>query len=117
MSYSSGGAFTVYGGTSPETWDQVRELVRKEIDSLINDGLHEGELEKVKRNLMGGMVLGLEGMNARMSRMARNEMIFGREIPIEEVMKNIEAVTEQQVRDMAANILREDSVSITTIAP
>jgi len=117
MNYSAGGAFTIYGGTSLKTWEQVQQLVREEIAKLIDAGLEDGELDRNKRNISGHIVLALEGMSARMNRMARNELIFGREITVEETLKKLNAVTEQQIRDMAADILTEDKLSTTAIGP
>lgn len=117
LNYSAGGAFTVYGGTGQQTWEQVQELVRSEIDKLIADGLLDGELERAKRCISGHIVLALEGMNSRMTRIARNELIFGRDIPIDETLAKLEAVTEAQVRDLAARTLGEDQVSTTAIGP
>lgn len=117
MNYSAGGAFTIYGGTSLKTWAQVQELVRTEIDKLIHTGLEDGELERNKKNLSGHIVLALEGMSARMNRMARNELIFGREITVEETLQKLNAVTEKQVRDMAADILAEEKISTTAFGP
>lgn len=117
MNYSAGGAFTIYGGTSLKTWEQVQQLVREEIAKLIEAGLEDGELDRNKRNISGHIVLALEGMSARMNRMARNELIFGREITVEETLQKLNAVTERQIRDMAADILTEDKLSTTAIGP
>ena len=117
LNYEAGGAFTIYGGTSPKTWGQVQELVGTEVSKLIDVGLEDGELERTKRNLSGHLVLALEGMNSRMNRMARNELIFGREVPVEEVLANLEAVTEGQIRDMAKEILDPAKMSTTAIGP
>lgn len=117
MNYSAGGAFTIYGGTSLKTWEQVQQLVREEIAKLIEAGLEDGELDRNKRNISGHIVLALEGMSARMNRMARNELIFGREITVEETLQRLNAVTEKQIRDMAADILTEDKLSTTAIGP
>lgn len=117
MNYSAGGAFTIYGGTSLKTWEQVQQLVREEIAKLIDAGLEDGELDRNKRNISGHIVLALEGMSARMNRMARNELIFGREITVEETLQKLNAVTEKQIRDMAADILTEDKLSTTAIGP
>ncbi len=117
LNYSAGGAFTIYGGTSRKTWDDVQALVRTEIQRLIHDGLETGELERTQRNLSGHLVLALEGMSARMTRMSRNELIFGRDIPVEESVAKLGAVTEAQVRELAESMLSESNMSTTAIGP
>jgi len=117
LNYGSGGAFTVYGGCGEENWPLVQELVRTEFDKVMKDGLDAGELERAKRNLSGNMVLGLEGMSGRMMRMSRNELHHGREIPIEETLAKLDAVTNSDIMELANRLLGADLVSTTAIGP
>lgn len=117
LNYTAGGAFTVYGGTSPENWPLVQELVRQEFDRVIQDGLSEGEIERTKKHLEGHMVLGLEGMSGRMMRMSRNELTHGRQIPVEETLAKIAAVDNAKVIEFATRYLDENRVSTTAIGP
>lgn len=117
LAYSAGGAFTVYGGTSPTTWEQVRELVRQEFDRVMQDGLDPDEMDRTKRHLSGNLVLALEGMSSRMMRMSRNELNHGRQIPIDETLAKIDAVTNDQVIEHARSILAQELVSTTAIGP
>ncbi len=117
LTYGAGGAFTVYGGTGRQTWDQVQELARIEFDKAMADGLDEDELERTKRNICGNIVLALEGMSARMMRNAKSEMHYGREVPVEETVAKIEAVTNDAVVSLARRILPVDEISVTAIGP
>jgi len=117
LAYGAGGAFTVYGGTSPEKWPKVQELVRKEFDQVIESGLDEDELIRVKKQLEGHIVLALESMSSRMMRQAKNELHHGRDIPVEETVDKIRAVTSDKIRTLAARILDPASVSTTAIGP
>jgi predicted Zn-dependent peptidase len=117
LTYSAGGAYTVYGGTSMQHWPLVQELVRKEFDSVISNGLEAEELERVKRNISGNIVLALEGMSSRMMRMAKNELHHGRDIPIDETIAKINGVSNDEVARLAGTILPESRVNITAIGP
>ncbi len=115
LSYGAGGAFTVYGGTSPENWPLVQELVRTEFDKVIKDGIGLEELERTKRHLKGNMVLALEGMSSRMMRMSKNELHHGREIPLEETIAKLDAVSADDIYRLAGKILPESLISTTAI--
>ena len=117
LTYTSGGAFTVYGGTGKATWQQVQDVVRQEFDKLMKDGVPEDELSRIKRNLSGSLALSLEGMNSRMIRMAKNEFNFGRDIPLEETLAKINAVTTQGVTEFARKILQIEKMRTTAIGP
>ena len=117
LSYASGGAFTVYGGTSPEHWEEVQQVTREQFDLVCKDGLDEDELHRTKRLLAGSMVLGLEGMNSRMMRMSRNELHHQRQIPVEETLERLNAVTCSDIQALAQRLLKPELVSITAIGP
>jgi predicted Zn-dependent peptidase len=80
-------------------------------------GLDSDEMERTKRHISGNLVLALEGMSSRMMRMSRNELNHGREIPVEETLSRIEAVTNDDVVSLASRILTADLVSTTAIGP
>lgn len=117
LSYTAGGAYTVYGGTGPKTWEQVQDLTNKEFKKVVKDGFDAGEIDRTKRNLRGHLVMGLEGMSGRMMRMSRNELFHGREIPIEETIGKIEAVTNEKIVGLAQRILDPEKINITAIGP
>jgi predicted Zn-dependent peptidase len=117
LNYGAGGAFTVYGGTSPDNWPQVQELARIEFDKVMKAGLEPDELARTKRHLSGNIVLALEGMSSRMMRMSRNELNHRREIPLEETLAKIEAVTNEQILTLANRILPQSEISTTAIGP
>ncbi|MBS1702390.1 MAG: insulinase family protein [Armatimonadetes bacterium] len=117
LTYGSGGAYTVYGGTSEDNWEEVKQIVRTEFDKVMSDGLEAEELERVKRSLAGNLVLALEGMSSRMMRMSRSELNYQREITVEESLERLNKVTNDQVRELANRILSPDLVSTTAIGP
>jgi predicted Zn-dependent peptidase len=117
LSYAAGGAYTVYGGTSPKHWEKVQELIREEFDKVIDTGFGQEELDRTKRNISGSIVLALEGMSSRMMRMSKNELHHHREIPIEETIGKVNAVTNKAVQDLAKRVLDPDKVSTTAIGP
>ncbi|MBI5706311.1 MAG: insulinase family protein [Armatimonadetes bacterium] len=117
LTYSAGGAYTVYGGTGAQTWGQVQELVRTEFDKVMADGLEADELERTKRNICGSIVLALEGMSSRMMRMAKNELVYGRQIPVDETVAKVNAVTNEDVTTLARRVLDAANMSTTAIGP
>ncbi len=101
LGYSAGGAFTVYGGTGPQHWDLVQELDRAEFDKIMAEGCDADELDRTKRHISGSIVVALESMSSRMIRMSRNELIHRRDIPVEETLQKIDAVTNDALVELA----------------
>ena len=117
LNYEAGGAFTVTGGTSDEAWPLVQKLVREEFDKLINGEIENDEIEKIKSNICGQLVLSLEGMSAQMMRATRHELHYNKTIPVEESLANVRAVSKDRIVDIANRLLTPDKINTTAIGP
>ena len=95
------GYFAVYAGTNPEWVDEVIEVTLGEIKQVAREGLDRSELARAKSQLKGNMLLGMESTDSRMNRLARNEIYFRRDIPLEELAAEIDKVTHDQVVELA----------------
>jgi predicted Zn-dependent peptidase len=105
-SYSDAGHLTVYAGTSRESVDEVLRLVVAEFAHLVDDGLPEGEIRRAKDHLKGSLMLSLENSGSRMSHLARQEIYFGRQFSVDDILAGIEAVSAEQVKSVAGKIFR-----------
>jgi predicted Zn-dependent peptidase len=103
-SYSDAGILSVYAGTSLESAPEVIRLTLEEIRRLRGEPLGEEELRRAKDHIKGGLVLSLESSGARMNHLARQEIYFGRQFPLEEILGDIEAVSAEDVLRIAADI-------------
>ena len=72
-------------------------MLRDELARIAEDGISDDELARGKGQLRGGLVLGLEDSGARMSRIAKAELLHDELLPIDEVVARIEAVTVDEV--------------------
>ena len=99
------GIWGVYAGCLPAKADEVLAICQDEIAKVISGGLTDEELERGKGQLRGTIVLGLEDPSSRMSRLGKSELVYPRLEPVDEILTSIEAVTHEQVREMAATIL------------
>ena len=113
--YQDGGFFCVYGGTSPDTYQQVLELTRAEFVNVLEKGLTDDELNKAKTQVRGALVMGLESMSSRMSRYGESLLSFGRVIPVAEVLSEYEAVTQDKINAVAQAVLGAKDMTLTAI--
>jgi predicted Zn-dependent peptidase len=77
------GSLVVYAGTSKQKLGTVLGVLLKEFKKL-RKGVSRVELRGAKEQLKGGMLLGLETSDNRMSKLAKDEMYFGRVVPVDE---------------------------------
>lgn len=105
--YRDCGMFGVYAGTSPEHAAEVVSLIRETCLDVSGHGLSEDALKKGKDQVKGSMMLSLESSSSRMSRLGKNELLLGREVTLDESLRQIEAVTTADVRRVAEQILSQ----------
>jgi predicted Zn-dependent peptidase len=103
-SYSDAGNLTVYAGTSLDSVAEVVRLTIEEIKHLKGDRIPEAELRRAKDHLKGSLMLSLESTGARMSHLARQELYFGRQFGLDEVLGSIERVEADDVQRVANDI-------------
>ena len=99
------GMWGVYVGCLPAKADEVLAICQEEIAKAVSGGLTDTELERGKGQLRGSIVLGLEDPSSRMSRLGKAELVYPRLEPVEEILASIEAVSHDDVRRVAAEIL------------
>ena len=117
VSFREGGMFAVYGGTGVDTLGEVLSLVRDELRRMSGEDVPEAEFRRAQTLIRGSILLAHEAMGSRMSRMAKSLLDFERLVPLEEVLLSIQDVTPSDVRTAAADLLREESLSMAVIGP
>jgi predicted Zn-dependent peptidase len=108
--HADAGLWGVYAGCLPSKADDVLSICRDEIAKVVSGGLTGAELERGKGQLRGSMVLGLEDPSSRMSRLGKSELVYPRLEPVDDILASIEAVTHDDVRAVAADILAKPKV-------
>jgi predicted Zn-dependent peptidase len=114
-SYIDAGYVGVYVGTSPEWAREVVEVVRDELARAAREGLTGSELTRAKTQMKGNILLGLETSDSRMSRIAKNEIYFGRDVPLEEVAASIDAVQNEDVIRVARRLFQPQALALTVL--
>src|SRR5208283_3175093 len=79
------------------------------------EGLTQPELDRAKSQIKGNMLLGMESTDSRMNRLARNEIYFRRDIPLEEVARGIEHVTNDQVIELASICFKPEQMGMVLV--
>jgi len=103
-SYRDSGYFGIYVGTSPEWVEEVLSVIVRELAVAAREGLRPNELARVKNQLKGNLLLGLETSDSRMSRIAKNEVYVGRDVPLAEIAARIDATTNDEIVAFASRL-------------
>jgi predicted Zn-dependent peptidase len=111
--YHDAGVLTVYAASSRENVEKLIRTIADEFRRLKEEPMPAEELRRVKDNLRGSLLLGLESSGARMSHLARQELYFGRFASNEELLASIEAVTAEEVQALAQESFQTEQIAAT----
>jgi predicted Zn-dependent peptidase len=114
-SYRDTGYSGMYVGTSREWIREVTDAIRAETARIVREGLTPTELARVKTQMKGSMQLGLETSDSRMSRIAKNDMYYGRDVPVSEVAAGFDAVTNDAVVRVAGRLFGQGILHLTVL--
>ena len=115
--YSDGGTITIYAGTQAREVERVLDLVCREIRKLARQGIDPTELRRTKDQMKGGLMLSLESSHSRMNKLAKDELIAGTHTTLEDMLKEIDAVTEQQISRVAQDSFVSKRIALTALGP
>jgi predicted Zn-dependent peptidase len=103
--YADNGYVGVSASCTPNRIGDVLGICRDQLHEVAVHGITESELRRGQGQLRGGTVLGLEDTGSRMSRLAKAELVYGELPSVTEVLARVDAVTVQDVRELAAETL------------
>jgi predicted Zn-dependent peptidase len=115
--YTDSGYLAVYLGVEPTSINESLELVAKELHMLQNVPVAQEELGNAKNFIKSGLFLSMESMEAIMTRIAKNELYFGKYLSLEEVVTAIECVRPEDIARLAAQIFGRQELSIACLGP
>jgi len=114
--YDEVGTLTVNVGTAPEHAAEVSGLVHAELDRMGEHGVTDRELAVAKGHLRAETLLSLEDSGARMSRIGSSLLLHGRVLEVDEVLSKVQAVTIEQVAEVAATLAAEQR-TLSVVGP
>jgi predicted Zn-dependent peptidase len=116
-SYTDAGYLSVYAATSPDHVKEVVKLTLQEFARFKNEEVQQTELQRAKDQLKVSIMLGLESTSSRMSNLARQEIFFGRQFSLDEILERIDRVSSPDVKRVAGEIFRGELLAATAVGP
>ncbi len=116
-SHRETGLMGIYAGASPKHVSEVLQLISQELKRLKKDGFTGQEIARAKTQLKSDLLLGLESMRNRGVRNAYSELFYGRQLTVEELCHDIDAVKAEEVRELAIELFEPESLSMVVVGP
>jgi len=115
--YSDAGEIAVTGGVNNKRFEEALKVVIQELGKLKDDLVSAGELQKAKEILRGNIVLRLETTPGTCDWFLEQELLERKIETPEEKLKKIDAVTAEDVRDVARELFVSEGLNLALIGP
>lgn len=115
--YAATGSWTIFGSVETASLRDSLATTFEILRSIAGEGITAAELNLVKEQVKGGILLSLEDSWSQASRNASLWMRHGSIRSVEQVVSEIEAVTLDDVQRMARRLLRRDGLHLAVIGP
>jgi len=114
--YADTGMFGLYAGTDAI---DAPELMRVVVDELTGATatITEAEIARAKAQIKAGLLMALESSGARAEQLARQMIVHGRPMPIDEIVAKVDAVTVESTRAAGRALLARSRPAVAALGP
>jgi predicted Zn-dependent peptidase len=114
--FADSGIFGVAASTGEE---EVTELLPVVLDELrkATQTITDEEVIRVRNQIRAGLLMSLESPSSRAGQLARQQILWGRPIPLQETVDRINRITADRVKLIASQIFDTDRISLAGIGP
>jgi len=114
--FAGSGQIGFYAGCNPSKAIEVVEIIREVLADVAENGMSHEEIERAKGAVRGSLVLSQEDSGSRMSRIGKNEIVYGQVMGFDDILKAISRVNATDVREIANEFLTK-SPTLALVGP
>ena len=114
--YADSGILGIAADTGSE---QVDELVPTIIDELkrASENITNEEVIRVRAQIRASLLMSLESPSSRSTQLARQQILWGRHVPMNETIDRINRISVERVKQIACELLDNASPSVAALGP
>jgi predicted Zn-dependent peptidase len=116
-SHADTGMFGAYAAVDPGRVRETVELIIREMRRIREEVVDPETLRDAKEYAKGNLMLSSESVDNQMARAAQNELTLGRQLPLPEILDEIEKVTPDDIRALAGELFQPTPASLTVLGP
>ena len=115
--FADSGMFGVYTAVAPTDLEPCVDLIMDQIRRLKREPVSDNVLANAKAFTIGNLLMAAESPDNQMVRLAQNEYYFGRTIPIQSVIDDLDAVTAADLLCLAEDLWSGGHAALTMLGP
>jgi len=116
-SYRKAGFWAVETSVAPENARRVAAIIGRELKKMKARGVTRAEWKRAQEMSRINILLAQESSSAQMSRLARNELLYGRQKSTEEVLAEVRGVSMEAIQQVACEIFDSRLMNLAAVGP
>lgn len=116
-SYRKAGFWAIETSFAPEQARRVVNIIGRELRKVKSKGVSRTELKRAQEMSRINILLSEESSSAQMGRIARNELCYGRQRSIQEVLSDVLSVSTDEVQRVANEMFSPDTMNLAAVGP
>ena len=109
------GLLGIYTALGREQERQALDTVRQVVQDLAEHGPTQEELDRVREQAKANLLMGSESIQSRMSHLGSSQLLYGRVREMDEILAAYDAVTREQLRDLAGELFQWEEASLSAV--
>jgi len=114
--FADSGIFGVAASTGEEEVADLMPVVVEELRRA-TETISDEEVIRVRNQIRAGLLMSLESPSSRAGQLARQQILWGRTIPLQETVERINRITADRVKQVAKQLFSSGEVSLAGIGP
>lgn len=114
--FADSGVFGVAAATGAEDVEELLPVMLEELQKSTRD-ITDAEVSRVRAQIRAGLLMSLESPSSRAGQLARQQILWGRPIPLQETVDRINRIDAERVRHVASQMFSQAKPAIAGIGP
>jgi len=115
--YSDAGIFQIYIGTETKNIEKCRNIIKTELRKMTAAPCSTATLKRMKQQYCGQIAIASDSGLNQMIRLGKSIIYTGQLMELEELLKKIDAITANQLREVSEKYLDYDQLSTLIFTP
>ena len=109
------GLLGIYAAVNREQEFAALEAARQVAGQLADHGPTQEEVDRVREQAKANLLMGSESVQTRMSHLGVSALLYGQVRELEEILTLYDAVTREQLRELAGELFQMDQASLSAV--
>ena len=114
--FADSGVFGIHAATGEEDLGKLMPVILDELERA-SETITTADVDRARAQIRSSLMMSMESPSTRAGQIARQILLFGRPISIEELNERLQAISAERLRDLAERIFHQSNPTLAAVGP